>query len=421
MELSYINFQGNRSQIKVCIIGQGFVGLALAEAICAAGFTVVGVENDERRLDLIKRGVSPVETVTSAVLREMQSKGQYSVSPNMAEVSEARIVILTVPTPLDSEGNPDLSSLISACEMLSIYIAQGTLVVNESTSFAGTLREIVMPNVLEKSEAKKIYFACSPERVNPGDGFYGIRNTPRVVSGIGEVAQSLVTDFYTCFVTQVNCVSTPEVAEMSKLLENSFRLVNISLINEISDYCRDRGIPVREVISAASTKPFGFSAFYPSLGAGGHCIPIDPKYLLHDAARIGSKLRLLTTAAQRNSARAFEAANFAEKLLGTFKDKKVLIFGVTYKPGVSDTRETPAEYLFEYIESAGAIVKWFDENVDQWHSREKANLDLDHFDLILVTMVHNQKGIQMMFGCSSSSVVIDFTGSLDGYPSVIQY
>ena len=419
--MNELNFKLSSFQAKVAIIGQGFVGLALAESISEAGYLVVGIEIDRKRLSQIAQGISPVETVTSGALRAMQEKSRYVISDDYERIRDSDVVILTVPTPLDSEGNPDLSSLVFACKSISPYVKENTLIVNESTSYPGTLREIVMPNILSDLADLNLYFACSPERVNPGDTRFGIKNTPRVVSGIGVKAQELVTQFYSSFVAEVQCVSNPETAEMSKLLENSYRLVNIAFINEVSDYCRIKGISAREVIEAASTKPFGFSAFYPSLGIGGHCIPIDPKYLLFDAGRTGSGLAILSTAAQSNRERISEVVDYLEKIVGTLKQKKVLIYGVSYKPGIADTRESASEQLFEQLQSKDSEVEWYDEVVSEWHRGKKADLQNGHFDVVIIAILSKSSNPKKIYSQFEGSKIIDFTGLLEDYDSVIQY
>ena len=269
-------------QSKVlAIIGQGYVGLPLAMAAVDAGWTVIGVDNFEAKVNQINGGTSPVEDVSGNQLQTAISNGLYRATTDFSEVTKASVVTICVPTPLNDKREPDLSLLKSAATGIGPYVSEKTLVVSESTSYPGTLRDIIIPivNELKPVDTENVYFACAPERVNPGDAIWNQKNTPRLVGGIDQESQIRALAFYNSICDAVVTVSNPEVAEAAKLLENTFRLVNIALINEFTQICSASGINVHEVINAAASKPYGFMQFTPGVGVGGHCIPVDPLYL----------------------------------------------------------------------------------------------------------------------------------------------
>ncbi|MBM3743939.1 MAG: nucleotide sugar dehydrogenase [Actinobacteria bacterium] len=394
------------------IVGLGYVGLSLVKSLFERNFIVIGYDTDENKVEKIRRGHSPNETIEDSELVVINSSGRFYTTTEAKELAKAEVVIVAVPTPLTAMGNPDLSLLERACVEIAPHIKSETLLINESTSYPGTLRDFIVPLIKQNQGDgnSKIYFACSPERVNPGDVFYSHGKTPRVVSGLDDSARERVHAFYSEFVDDVFVASTPEVAEMSKLLENSFRLVNISFINEISDYCVSQGIPVREVIQAASTKPFGFMPFLPGPGVGGHCIPVDPAYLLQDAADKGKALPLLKKALQSNRSRSSQITSFLKTELGSLKGKKVLIEGVTYKPNVADTRETPAEPLFESLMAEGAQVHWHDSLVQNWNNSESSRVSDNKWEITLVLVLHEDSDVSELI--RHSEIIFDFTGKL---------
>ena len=265
----------------LAIIGQGYVGLPLAMAAVDAGWTVVGIDNAEEKVDLINSGRSPVEDISNSKLEAALTKGFYKATTDFSTVADASVVTICVPTPLDEKREPDLSLLRNATTAVAPYVSSETLIVSESTSYPGTLREIIIPIVdaLKPKNSVNIYFASAPERVNPGDPIWNHKNTPRLVGAIDVKSQTRALLFYESICDVVVSVSTPEVAEAAKLLENTFRLVNIALINEFTQLCSTVGIDVNEVIDAASSKPYGYMPFRPGVGVGGHCIPVDPLYL----------------------------------------------------------------------------------------------------------------------------------------------
>ena len=365
------------SQI-LAIIGQGYVGLPLAMAAVDAGWTVIGVDNFEAKVAKINGGSSPVEDISDAQLQAAISKGVYTATTDYSIVAKASVITICVPTPLDGKREPDLTLLRSAATGIAPYVSNETLVVSESTSYPGTLRDIIIPiiNSLKPSETSVVYFASAPERVNPGDPIWNQRNTPRLVGAIDEESQKRALAFYESICDAAVSVSSPEVAEAAKLLENTFRLVNIALINEFTQLCSASGINVHEVIDAASSKPYGFMPFRPGVGVGGHCIPVDPLYLTWWARQNGRKAAFVESADSINHAMPRYVTERALSMVdASVKNPRVLILGVAYKPGVGDVRETPVSELRDHLKAQGADVAWHDPLVPVWEGSNPVDLD----------------------------------------------
>jgi UDP-N-acetyl-D-glucosamine dehydrogenase len=395
----------------LAIIGQGYVGLPLAMAAVDAGWTVIGIDNLAVKVDQINGGTSPVEDVSGQQLQTAISKGLYKATTDFSEVAKASVVTICVPTPLDDKREPDLSLLRSAATGIAPYISDKTLVVSESTSYPGTLREIITPiiNELKPVGTENVYFACAPERVNPGDAIWNQKNTPRLVGGIDQESQIRALAFYNSICKAVVTVSNPEVAEAAKLLENTFRLVNIALINEFTKICSARGINVHEVIDAAASKPYGFMPFTPGVGVGGHCIPVDPLYLTWWARQNGSEAAFVESADRINH----EMPKYvAERALTMVEENilspRVLILGVAYKPGVGDVRETPVTALRSYLQDLGATVAWHDPLVQIWGETNPVDLDWDCDVAILATM---QPGMDVEKLIKKGTKILDCTNS----------
>jgi UDP-N-acetyl-D-glucosamine dehydrogenase len=403
----------------LAIIGQGYVGLPLAMAAVDAGWTVIGVDNFAPKVDQINGGTSPVEDVSEQQLRTAISNGLYRATTDFSEVSKASVVTICVPTPLDDKREPDLSLLKSAATGIAPYVSDNTLVVSESTSYPGTLREIITPivNKLKPVTTENVYFACAPERVNPGDIIWNQKNTPRLVGGIDQESQIRALAFYKSICDAVVTVSNPEVAEAAKLLENTFRLVNIALINEFTQICSASGINVQEVINAATSKPYGFMPFTPGVGVGGHCIPVDPLYLTWWARQNGSEATFVESADRINHEMpkyvAERALSMVESRIG---NPRVLIIGVAYKPGVADVRETPVTELRSYLQDLGANVAWHDPLVPIWEGTNPVDLDWDCDVAILAT---NQPGLDLSGLVTSGVQILDCTNSITGLAGVI--
>jgi len=350
----------------------------------------VGIDTNSPRVRMLNSGISPVEDIDGDVIRGLIDSDKYSASTDFNECARADVIAVCVPTPLTADKKPDLSALVSACESIGEHLVAGSLVIIESTVEPGTTRDVVLPILVAKSglKAEQIHLAFSPERIDPANKKYTIANTPKLVAGLTEEAADKAVEFYSGFVNDVTRCSTLEVAETAKLLENSFRLINISFINEIADMCEVMGVDVNEVIRAAATKPYGFMPFFPSAGVGGHCIPIDPLYLSHKAKSVGAPTSFIDLAQKINDERPAHFVAQASKLLGGLTGKKVLVVGVAYKSNVSDTRESPAEPLIDGLKAAGAVVSWHDALVPRWRSEVSVDLSAD-FDLALLVNVHD--------------------------------
>jgi UDP-N-acetyl-D-glucosamine dehydrogenase len=402
----------------LAIIGQGYVGLPLAMAAVDAGWTVIGIDNFEAKVTQINAGSSPVEDISDTHLMAALKSGSYKATTDFAAITKASVITICVPTPLDEKHEPDLSFLKSAVKAMAPFIANETLVVSESTSYPGTLRDIIIPIVdsVKPKSSTNLFFASAPERVNPGSFDWNQKNTPRLVGAIDSPSQDRALTFYKSICDVVVSVSSPEVAEAAKLLENTFRLVNIALVNEFTQLCASTDIDVQEVIAAASSKPYGFMSFYPGIGVGGHCIPIDPLYLTWWARKHGNEARLVEMASEINHSMPQYIAQSAINLLGTsLKNPKVLILGVAYKSGVGDVRETPASELRDYLQALGATVEWNDPLVPDWLGTQPVGLDWPCDLVILATRQPNQDLRQLL---KSGIPILDCTNSITGYPNV---
>ena len=407
-----------RSKV-LAIIGQGYVGLPLAMAAVDAGWIVIGVDNLAAKVDQINAGRSPVEDVSGQQLQTAISNGLYRATTDFSEVTKASVVTICVPTPLDDNREPDLSLLRSAATGIAPYVSEKTLVVSESTSYPGTLRDIIIPivNELKPVGTEKVYFACAPERVNPGDAIWSQKNTPRLVGGIDQESQIRALAFYKSICDAVVTVSNPEVAEAAKLLENTFRLVNIALINEFTQICSASGINVHEVINAAASKPYGFMPFTPGVGVGGHCIPVDPLYLTWWARQNGGEATFVESADRINHEMPKYVAERALSMVeGSIVNPRVLILGVAYKPGVGDVRETPVTELRNYLQDRGANVAWHDPMVPRWEGTNPVDLDWDCDVAILAT---NQPGLDFSRLVANGVQILDCTNSITGKSGVI--
>ena len=400
----------DRSQV-LAIIGQGYVGLPLAMAAVDAGWSVIGIEKSALRVAQLNAGSSPVEDISDARLSKAISDKKFYASSDPSDISIASVVTICVPTPLNEAREPDLDLLAGATRDVAPHLSNGTLLVSESTSYPGTLRDVIIPlvNNLKTSSVKDLYFASAPERVNPGDPVWDQKNTPRLVGGIDEESQKRALDFYNSICDSVVATSTPEIAEAAKILENTFRLVNIAMINEFTQLCSAQGINVHEVINAAATKPYGFMPFRPGVGIGGHCIPVDPLYLTWWARKGGQVASLVE--------RSDEIANqmpvyVAERALALVKistgTPKVLIMGVAYKPGVGDVRETPASALRAALVSRGAEVAWVDPLVPLWESTKPVS---EAWDCDVAIVATNQPGLDVKSLLARGIPVLDCTNN----------
>jgi UDP-N-acetyl-D-glucosamine dehydrogenase len=379
--------------MKISIVGQGYVGLPLAIAASSAGHQVTGIDLNNSIIEKLEAGLSPIGDLSDHEIAQELTSGNYTPTSSFDSISQSEIVIICVPTPLNDEGEPDYQFLLSATSSISEHLQAGTLVINESTVSPGATRELVGKSLDKLGISYDL--AYSPERIDPSNKKWGVKNTPKLVAGFTQNATARAENFYDTFVSSVIVGTTPEVVETAKLLENIFRLINISFINEFAQFCSAMKIDVREVISAASTKPYGFMPFYPSSGVGGHCIPVDPSYLAAKAKEIGASTKFIDLANNFNNSLPVYFTGVATGLLGTLKNKKILLVGIAYKPNVSDVRETPAEGLMQSLREAGAEVYWHDNMVQRWHGEDSVELS-EKYDLAILVNPHSDTNLQLL-------------------------
>jgi len=398
--------------MKVSVIGQGYVGLTVSVGAANSGHQVIGFDIDEALIKNLIKGHTFVPGILKDNLLELQSSNKLKFSNHLSSFCESEVIVIAVPTPLDQKRNPDLEMLTSAVNMVAVNIKSDALIVNESTSYPGTLRNLIKP-IFEKNNEYRFEFASAPERVDPGNEKWNLENTPRVVAGLTPEATLKATEFYSSFCQRVIQVSTPEIAEASKLFENTFRQVNIALANEFSEIANGLGFSASEAIQAASTKPFGFMPFYPSIGVGGHCIPIDPSYLSYAAAVNGIEASLINLANRTNLSAANKIAQrIKEYMGGSLKGLKIQIAGVAYKTNVPDIRESPALMLINELESLGAEVSWFDNLVGEIGSVKSIPLD-QSIDLGIIVTPHDE--IDFSIWLKAGIKVLDLSANSRNY------
>lgn len=399
----------------VAVIGQGYVGLELAMNLVGKGKRVLGIEKDPIRKEKIEDGISPVENVDSQLLKKFL-ESNYFIESSYLRLPECETIIICVPTPLSSNNAPDLSLLGRAVDGIAKNVSAGALIINESTSYPGTLRNFVEKIICQENEsiASQLDFAVAPERINPGSEVPYHKIT-RVVSGTTDRANSRVFQFYSEICDNVHLASSAEVAEMSKLLENTYRQINISFINEFSILCHKAGIAVYEVIEAAGSKPYGFSKFYPGAGIGGHCIPVDPLYLQSYARGQDMDMQSILTADSINRNHPKALCQIVLNQIGEDFSGRVLVVGVAYKSGLSDTRETPATEVISILRSHGITVSWHDPLVESFLGETSANLS-EEWNVVVILV--DQPGFQVQDLLSKNTKVFDFTGNYINFPSV---
>jgi len=397
--------------MKVAIIGQGYVGLTIS-AFAGAKHDVVGFDNSPRIVEQLNKGISHIEGVDSAVIAKWASEGRYRATANGADIKGADIVVIAVPTPLTKDRKPDMSFIEAACKTIAENIDKPVLIINESTSFPGTVRNFIKP-LIEKLSVNKFehMYAISPERVDPGRGDYNQKNTPRLYAGLTPESSMKTRDFYSSFCDELVLVSSPEVAEAAKLFENTFRQVNIALVNEFAQIAHKLGISVHETLDAADTKPYGFMKFNPSAGVGGHCIPVDPTYLAHVAEQLGAPSTFIERANEVNlEMPAYIVDRVEADNGGSLKGKRVVVIGVAYKPNVADVRETPAEIVIDELRRRGADVTWHDDVVGTWRGEKSS--PLGGAEIAIVVTLHNVVDLAGVMG--SAPYVFDTTGKVKG-------
>lgn len=358
-------------RFDVAVIGLGYVGLPLVVEACRSGLRVLGLDVDSSKVQRLLRGESYIEDVADTEITEALGAG-FLPTVDASELAEAEAYVICVPTPLKDQM-PDLSALIEAGTAVGDHLSGGELVILQSTSYPGTTQDQLQPLLEQRSRLRAgegFYLAYAPERIDPGNTSWGLRNTPKLVAGIDPASTHRAVELLGKVCEQVVIVSSPREAEMAKLLENTYRHVNIALMNEMAVFCRELGIDIWEVIRAASTKPFGFQAFYPGPGVGGHCIPVDPNYLSFRVGQLGYPFRFVELAKEINAGMPAYVVRRATELLNdrrkAVNGARVVLFGVAYKPDVADTRETPAEPVARKLLALGARLGFVDPHVEEF-------------------------------------------------------
>ena len=396
--------------MRVAIIGQGYVGLTIAVGAAGAGHSVVGFDLNQDLVERLNSGKSHIEGISDSQLATLVSSGLFTASTDPSDLEGSDVIVIAVPTPLDDDRNPDLTYVHAAAELINQQIKTPALIVNESTSYPGTLRKEIAARITGVNHL----FASSPERVDPGNTQWGTKNTPRLIGGLTPAAVAKAREFYASFCDSIIEVSSPEVAEAAKIFENTFRQVNIALVNEFAQISDALGISSREVIEAAATKPYGFMPFNPGPGVGGHCIPVDPSYLAHVANEVGVPATFIKRANEVNLAMpAYVVKRVVGGAGGSIAGKSAVVVGVSYKANVADTRETPAAVVIDLLRAQGANVVWHDDLVGSWRGESSASLG--SHDIAVVVTKHDGVSDEVI---KASGYVFDCTGTVDGVDGI---
>ena len=398
--------------LSMGVCGLGYVGLPLAVDKAKHGFKTIGFDVQQGKVDMVNAGKNYIGDVVDADLQELVASGMLRATTDFSEVCNVDFIAICVPTPLDEHQQPDISYVRSSAEAIAKYLKKGTMVVLESTTYPGTTEELLKP-ILEQGSGlvcgEDFYLGFSPERVDPGNLIYKTSNTPKVVGAIGEDAMEVISMVYRAILDgDVHTVSSPAVAEMEKILENTYRNINIGLVNELAILCNKMGINIWEVIDAAKTKPYGFQAFYPGPGLGGHCIPLDPYYLSWKAREYGFHTSMIEASMMINDRMPEYTVERAGKILIRFKKalngSKVLVLGVAYKQDIDDYRESPAIHVIEEFHKTGANVDFYDPYIAKYREKgqwfeglTEINTEiLNRYDLVCITTAHTNVDYNMV-------------------------
>jgi len=410
----------------VGVIGLGYVGLPLAVAFAESGATVIGVDLDARRVASVRAGASFVEDISAATLAAVVRTGRIVATDDVAALKDADAIVICVPTPLSKSREPDISFIVAAADGVASVIRPGQLVVLESTTYPGTTQEVLRPRLEARGlrVGEDVFLAFSPERIDPGNTHWTLRDIPKVVGGVTPLCRELAAALYARFAREVVPVSSPETAEMVKLYENTFRSVNIALVNELAIMCRRLGISVWEVIHAASTKPFGFMAFYPGPGLGGHCLPSDPSYLSWKMRLAGYEPRFIAFADEINRQMPTYVVGLVADALNdrgrALRGARILVLGVAYKANVADTRDSPALEIITALAAKGARVEYHDPNVPELTIGDLAlrsvawPADLRAHDVVLILTAH--AGYDWATIVRDAPLVVDTRNATAGVP-----
>ncbi len=399
-------------EIIVGVVGLGYVGLPLAVEKAKAGFKTIGFDVQDEKVKLVNEGHNYIGDVVDSDLKELVEKKMLTATTDFSFVKDVDFIAICVPTPLDSHQQPDISYVKSSTEAIAKYLTKGTMVVLESTTYPGTTEELIKP-ILENGSGLKcgedFYLGFSPERVDPGNLIYKTKNTPKVVGAIGKDATEVIATMYRAVLEGDVCeVSSPAIAEMEKILENTYRNINIGLVNELTMLCNKLGISMWEVIDAAKTKPYGFQAFYPGPGLGGHCIPLDPYYLSWKAREYGFHTSMIESSMMINDQMPEYCVERASKILNrqakAMNGAKVLVLGVAYKQDIDDYRESPALRVIEVLQREQANVEYYDPWVAEYKYKGQRYQGIKEitpeiiasYDLIMVTAAHSNVDYDMV-------------------------
>ncbi|WP_407838804.1 nucleotide sugar dehydrogenase [Streptomyces sp. DSM 116496] len=416
--------------IDLVVVGLGYVGLPLARSAAAAGLKVVGLDRSRRVVDGLNAGRSHVDDITDSDVEAMLGRGFRAVD-EAGVIADANAVVICVPTPLTEHGAPDLGAVDAAVDDIAAHLAPGTLVVLESTTYPGTTDEVVRPRLEAGGlrAGQDFHLAFSPERIDPGNPTYGLENTPKVVGGVTPDCTKAARGLYERFVGRVVEAKGTREAEMAKLLENTYRHVNIALVNEMSMFCREIGVDLWDAIHCASTKPFGFAPFFPGPGVGGHCIPIDPNYLSYKVRSLGIPFRFVELAQEINQRMPVHVVARAADLLNdqgkAVRGARVLLLGVTYKPDISDQRESPARAVAHNLLAKGAELVYFDPRVDEWtvdglrvERVEDYLAGAEEADLTILLQPHRE--IELGLLADRAQALFDTSGKSEAHPCVVK-
>lgn len=393
-----------KKEIIVGVVGLGYVGLPLAVEKAKAGFKTIGFDVQDEKVDMVNQGKNYIGDVVDDDLKKLVEDGMLRATTDFSFIKDVDFVAICVPTPLDKHQQPDISFVRNSSEEISKYLKKGTVIVLESTTYPGTTEELIRP-ILENGSGLKccedFYLGFSPERVDPGNLIYKTKNTPKVVGAIGDDAKEVISEMYKSVLEgNIYTVSSPAIAEMEKILENTYRNINIGLINELTMLCHKMNIDIWEVIEAAKTKPYGFQAFYPGPGLGGHCIPLDPYYLSWKAREYGFHTSMIESSMMINDNMSSYCVERASKILNKFKkalnNSNILVLGVAYKQDIDDYRESPALNVIKILKENGARVRYFDpyvknfkyENLNMTSELELTETILESADLVMITTAH---------------------------------